>query len=129
MESFTNLNFDTLWPHLIPNPNVTIRMCPPDWLPGSHQSLQLANLLTMIGLLIAISSLPRLLFLRGMLILSNVLMIAWSSFVVCQMDVLAWNILFLVVNFVHLLILIYKLHPFIRFELCFGFTICFCLVF
>lgn len=122
MDFFANADFNAILPRFIPDQNVSFRVCSNHWSLGNHLSLQVANLCSMLGLMFVISSLSMLLYLRVMLIASNLLMIAWSWFVACQMDVLGWNVLLLVVNIVHSQILIYRLHPLIRFVFCF----CFC---
>lgn len=39
------------------------------------------------------------------------LFIAWAALFRCNMDVMVWNVVFLVINFVHLFYLLYKRRP------------------
>ena len=39
------------------------------------------------------------------------LLIAWATLYRCNLDVMVWNVVFLVVNFMHLFYLLYKRRP------------------
>lgn len=49
--------------------------------------------------------------------------IAWATLYRCNLDVMIWNVVFLLVNFLHLFFLLYKRRPVSFAPLCPGFQI------
>ncbi|KAH9396962.1 hypothetical protein TYRP_003263 [Tyrophagus putrescentiae] len=86
-----------------------------EWRMPQHIFLQLANLFLFIGLFFSSTSLYSLIFLRSMLLVSNLLTILWTWLIVCSGDLLIWQGAFAIINLGHIVILIVKLHPCLRF--------------
>ena len=94
--------------------DVTFVACS-EWHGPHHIFLQLANCVAFLGLTFASTGIKTLIFLRTMLLVSNLIIILWTWLVVCSSDLLLWNTIFAAVNLIHLIVLLVKLHPFIRF--------------
>lgn len=82
--------------------------------PAHHLYFQLGNALFLIAFLAPHSS-HSALCARCALVIGSILLTMWGYLVECQADVVVWNGSFLVINFVYLLILLYRLRP-IRFD-------------
>nr|XP_027204590.1 blood vessel epicardial substance-like [Dermatophagoides pteronyssinus] len=86
-----------------------------DWNGPHHIFLQLANFFLFIGLFFGSIKIYSIIFLRSMILVGNLLTILWTWLVSCSTDLLLWNLIFAFLNFIHIIILFFKLHPFIRF--------------
>ncbi|KAL8581761.1 hypothetical protein ACOMHN_043179 [Nucella lapillus] len=73
-----------------------------EWQDSQHTLFQLANLCTAIAFLTPVTFRFHLVFLRAMLLLSFLLLTLWSGLFVCLPDLLAWSLLFLMLNAAHL---------------------------
>ncbi|CAL1538522.1 unnamed protein product [Lymnaea stagnalis] len=82
-----------------------------DWQDAQHTLFQLANLCAAVSLLTPSSFRHHLLFLRGLLLIAFLLFVLWAGLFVCMLDVLAWNCVFFVVDFVHIVCLAYTNIP------------------
>lgn len=85
-----------------------------DWNGPHHIFLQLANFFLFIGLFFGSTKIYSIIFLRSMILVGNLLTILWTWLVSCSTDLLLWNLIFAFLNFIHIIILFFKLHPFIR---------------
>ncbi|XP_054165891.1 popeye domain-containing protein 2-like [Oppia nitens] len=55
------------------------------------------------------------LYLRVCLTIGCLLIWLWAWVVTCEADIIVWNVLFTTINAIHVIIIIWKLHPFVRF--------------
>jgi hypothetical protein len=103
-----------------PGPNLPI--VPPSFLNGvltcqpyegiyvNHIYFQLANAFFLLSHL-ASSGLHGVLYLRCTLLVGCTFLALWAWTVVCWLDAALWNGLFVVINFVHVCTLLYRLRP------------------
>ncbi|KAI1292819.1 Blood vessel epicardial substance [Halotydeus destructor] len=84
-----------------------------NWMPPNHVLFQMANTFFFASLF-APTSLCGHLYLRSCLTIGSIFM-SLFAYAVCSVDMLAWNILFTVINALYVAVITYKLHPFIRF--------------
>ncbi|XP_069743565.1 blood vessel epicardial substance isoform X1 [Narcine bancroftii] len=82
-----------------------------NWKEIHHLIFHLANICFAIGLLIPTTVKSHMILLRGMLTAGCALFIAWAVFYRCALDIVIWNSLFLVLNMMHLIYLLYKRRP------------------
>ncbi|XP_015792564.1 popeye domain-containing protein 3 [Tetranychus urticae] len=75
---------------------------------------QLANGLIFVSYM-ASTSLAGLLFMRCCLVIGSLCLALWAYINVCSIDTVLWNLLFFMAHAVYIFILVYKLHPFIKF--------------
>ncbi|XP_045901761.1 blood vessel epicardial substance [Micropterus dolomieu] len=77
-----------------------------------HQLLfHLGNLSLLLGLVIPTTMGLHMILLRLFLMTGCGLFIVWATLYRCNLDVMVWNMVFLVVNFMHLFFLLYKRRP------------------
>lgn len=84
------------------------------WQQSHHVYFQVANALFLIAFLSPHKSYGFLMA-RCALVFASILMTMWSYLIQCSLDALIWSGLFLLVNFIYLSVLIYRMRP-IRFE-------------
>lgn len=84
------------------------------WQQVNHVYFQVANALFLIAFLAPHKSYGFLLA-RCALVIGSILMTLWSYLIECSLDALIWSGLFLAVNFLYLLVLMYQMRP-VRFE-------------
>ncbi|XP_061614500.1 blood vessel epicardial substance isoform X1 [Phyllopteryx taeniolatus] len=82
-----------------------------EWEQAHHVLFHLGNMSLMLGLLIPTMLGLHMILLRLLLVTGCGFFIAWATLYRCNMDVMVWNVVFLVVNFMHLLFLLYKRRP------------------
>ncbi|XP_076466157.1 LOW QUALITY PROTEIN: popeye domain-containing protein 1-like [Babylonia areolata] len=82
-----------------------------DWQEAQHTLFQLANLCMAVSFLTPSSFRFHLLFLRCMLLLSFGLLAVWGALFMCMADVLAWNLLFFLLDLGHIVWLVYRHLP------------------
>ncbi|XP_072911442.1 popeye domain-containing protein 1 [Hemitrygon akajei] len=82
-----------------------------NWKEIHHLTLHLANICFAIGLLIPTTVKIHMILLRGMISVGCALFIAWAVFYRCALDIVIWNSLFLILNMMHLIYLLYKKRP------------------
>ncbi|XP_066539662.1 blood vessel epicardial substance-like isoform X1 [Hoplias malabaricus] len=89
-------------------PNVT--SCQ-EWEKVHHLLFHLGNLSLLVGLLIPTTVGLHMILLRLLLMTGCSLFITWTTLFRCTLDVLVWNSVFLLVNFMHFFFLLYKRRP------------------
>ncbi|XP_043117736.1 blood vessel epicardial substance isoform X2 [Puntigrus tetrazona] len=82
-----------------------------DWEQSHHLLFHLANLSLGLGFLIPTTIALHMIFLRLLLMTGCSLFIAWATLYRCTLDVMVWNVVFLLVNFMHFFFLLYKRRP------------------
>ncbi|KAM4567664.1 popeye domain-containing protein 1 [Fundulus diaphanus] len=82
-----------------------------EWEQAHHMLFHLGNLSLLLGLVIPTTVGLHMILLRLFLLTGCCLFIAWASLYRCNLDVMVWNVVFLVVNFMHLFFLLYKRRP------------------
>ncbi|XP_035989234.1 blood vessel epicardial substance isoform X1 [Fundulus heteroclitus] len=82
-----------------------------EWEQAHHMLFHLGNLSLLLGLVIPTTLGLHMILLRLFLLTGCCLFIAWASLYRCNLDVMVWNVVFLVVNFMHLFFLLYKRRP------------------
>ncbi|XP_037130006.1 blood vessel epicardial substance [Syngnathus acus] len=82
-----------------------------EWEHAHHLLFQLGNMSLLLGLVIPTTLGLHMILLRLLLVTGCGFFIAWATLYRCNMDVMVWNVVFLVVNFMHLMFLLYKRRP------------------
>ncbi|XP_069028095.1 uncharacterized protein [Embiotoca jacksoni] len=82
-----------------------------EWEQVHHLLFHLGNVSLLLGLLIPTTVGLHMILLRLLLMTGCGLFIAWATLYRCNLDVMVWNVVFLVVNFMHLFYLVYKRRP------------------
>ncbi|XP_058503147.1 blood vessel epicardial substance [Solea solea] len=82
-----------------------------EWEQTHHVLFHLGNLSLLLGLVIPTTVGLHMILLRLMLMTGCGLFILWATLYRCNMDVMVWNVVFLVINFMHLFYLLYKRRP------------------
>lgn len=82
-----------------------------DWQEAQHALFQLANLCLIISFLTPSSFRHHAFCLRVIISFGYLFFGLWAGVFVCMPDVVAWNIVFFIVNFSHLVYLGYKMFP------------------
>ena len=82
-----------------------------DWLDAQHALFQLANLCMVISFLTPSNFRHHCFFLRLMLNFGFLFLVIWSAVFICMPDVLAWNLVFMLVNMLHLAYLGFQIIP------------------
>ncbi|XP_053212946.1 popeye domain-containing protein 3-like isoform X2 [Panonychus citri] len=91
-----------------------LNLCDPSSGLINEPLFQLANGFILISYLTS-TSLVGLLFMRCCLIIGSLCLALWAYINVCSIDSVIWNLLFFIIHAVYVFILLYKLHPFIKF--------------
>lgn len=82
-----------------------------EWEQAHHLLFHLGNLSLLLGLIIPTTMSLHMILLRLLLTTGCGLFIAWATLYRCNLDVMVWNVVFLLVNFMHLFFLLYKRRP------------------
>ncbi|XP_078504570.1 popeye domain-containing protein 1 isoform X1 [Lissotriton helveticus] len=82
-----------------------------NWREIHHLVFHLANMCFAAGLLIPTTLNFHMIFLRGLLCLGCSFFIIWASLYRCAIDIVIWNSVFLCVNLMHFVYLVYKKRP------------------
>ncbi|XP_076827935.1 popeye domain-containing protein 1-like isoform X1 [Brachyhypopomus gauderio] len=82
-----------------------------DWQKSHHLLFHLGNLSLVVGLLIPTTIGLHMILLRLLLMTGCSLFIVWATLYRCTLDVMVWNVVFLLVNFMHFFFLLYKRRP------------------
>ncbi|KAG7336126.1 hypothetical protein KOW79_000819 [Hemibagrus wyckioides] len=82
-----------------------------EWEKAHHLLFHLGNLSLVVGLLIPTTVGLHMILLRLLLMTGCCLFITWAALYRCTLDVLVWNAVFLLVNFMHFFYLLYKRRP------------------
>uniref|UniRef100_A0A3B4WN94 Popeye domain cAMP effector 1 n=1 Tax=Seriola lalandi dorsalis TaxID=1841481 RepID=A0A3B4WN94_SERLL len=89
-------------------PNATLCQ---EWEQTHHLLFHLGNLSLLLGVVIPTTLGLHMILLRLLLITGCGLLISWATLYRCNLDVMVWNVVFLVVNFMHFFFLVYKRRP------------------
>lgn len=81
------------------------------WEQTHHLLFHLGNLSLLLGLLIPTTLGLHMITLRVLLMTGCSFMIGWATFYRCNLDVMVWNVVFLMINLLHLTFLLYKRRP------------------
>ncbi|XP_042345413.1 blood vessel epicardial substance [Plectropomus leopardus] len=82
-----------------------------EWEQAHHLLFHLGSLSLLLGLVIPTTLSLHMILLRLLLMTGCGLFIIWATLYRCNLDVMVWNVVFLVVNFMHLSFLLYKRRP------------------
>ncbi|XP_029593009.1 blood vessel epicardial substance isoform X2 [Salmo trutta] len=82
-----------------------------EWEEAHHLLFHLGNLSLLLGLVIPTTLTLHMILLRLMLMTGSCLFIIWATLYRCNLDVMVWNVVFLLVNFMHFFYLVYKRRP------------------
>ncbi|XP_060725201.1 blood vessel epicardial substance isoform X1 [Tachysurus vachellii] len=82
-----------------------------EWEKAHHLLFHLGNLSLVVGLLIPTTVGLHMILLRLLLMTGCCWFIIWAALYRCTLDVLVWNAVFLIVNFMHFFYLLYKRRP------------------
>lgn len=82
-----------------------------NWREIHHLVFHLANMCFAAGLVIPTTLNFHMIFLRGLLCLGCSFFIIWASLYRCAIDIVIWNSVFLCVNLMHFVYLVYKKRP------------------
>uniref|UniRef100_A0A8C4RK68 Popeye domain cAMP effector 1 n=2 Tax=Erpetoichthys calabaricus TaxID=27687 RepID=A0A8C4RK68_ERPCA len=82
-----------------------------NWKEVHHLVFHLANVCFAVGLVIPTTLSLHMIFLRTLLMIGCALFVAWATLYRCALDIVIWNSVFLLVNFLHFLYLVYKRRP------------------
>ncbi|XP_039973885.1 blood vessel epicardial substance [Xiphias gladius] len=104
----TLASFPTASPGVPAVPNAT--SCQ-EWEQAHHILFHLGNLSLLLGLVLPTTLGLHMILLRLLVMTGCGLFIAWVTLYRCTLDVMVWNVVFLVVNFMHLFYLLYKRRP------------------
>ncbi|XP_078255978.1 popeye domain-containing protein 1 [Rhinoraja longicauda] len=81
------------------------------WKEIQHLVFHLANMCLAVGLLIPTTIKVHMILLRGMISVGCAFFIAWAVLYRCALDIMIWNSLFLILNMMHFIYLLYKRRP------------------
>ncbi|KFP51450.1 Blood vessel epicardial substance, partial [Cathartes aura] len=82
-----------------------------NWKEIHHLVFHVANICFAVGLVIPTTLNLHMIFLRGLLTIGCALFIIWATLYRCALDIMIWNSVFLVVNLLHFIYLVYKRRP------------------
>ncbi|GIY65805.1 popeye domain-containing protein 3 [Caerostris extrusa] len=98
----------------LPASNVTDYLnwthCLGQWLPPNHVLFQIANIFLFLSYLAPVG-IHGLLYLRTCLMIGSIFFALWGWVILCALDTFIWNAVFTVINFIHVVILLYMLRP------------------
>ncbi|XP_056289592.1 blood vessel epicardial substance isoform X2 [Pseudoliparis swirei] len=89
-----------------------------EWEQTHHLLFHLASLSLLLGLGIPTTLGLHMILLRLLLMTGCGLFIVWATLYRCNLDVMVWNVVFLVINFMHLFFLLYKRRPRLTGQFC-----------
>ncbi|XP_061074513.1 blood vessel epicardial substance isoform X1 [Conger conger] len=81
------------------------------WEEAHHLLFHLGNLFLALGLVIPTTLGLHMILLRVMFMTGCCLFIAWATLYRCALDIMIWNVVFLIINFMHFFYLLYKRRP------------------
>ncbi|CAG2118501.1 unnamed protein product, partial [Medioppia subpectinata] len=84
------------------------------WKRPNHVLFQTANVFLLMAYL-ATNSVFGVLYLRSCLTIGCLFLSLWGWIVLCESDIIVWNVIFTAINAIHVICIVWKLHPFIRF--------------
>jgi len=84
------------------------------WKRPNHVLFQTANVFLLMAYL-ATNSLFGVLFLRSCLSIGCLFLSLWAWIVLCESDIIVWNVIFTAINAIHVICIVWRLHPFVRF--------------
>ncbi|XP_065591645.1 blood vessel epicardial substance [Cyrtonyx montezumae] len=82
-----------------------------NWKEIHHLVFHVANICFAAGLIIPTTLNLHMICLRGLLTIGCALFIIWATLYRCALDIMIWNSVFLVVNLLHFIYLVYKRRP------------------
>ncbi|XP_025055001.1 blood vessel epicardial substance isoform X10 [Alligator sinensis] len=82
-----------------------------NWKEIHHLVFHVANTCFAAGLVIPTTLNFHMIFLRSLLTIGCTMFIIWATFFRCAVDIMIWNTVFLVINFLHFIYLVYKRRP------------------
>lgn len=82
-----------------------------EWEQTHHLLFHLGSLSLLLGLLTPTTLGLHMILLRLLLMTGCGFFIVWATLYRCNLDVMVWNVVFLVINFMHLFFLLYKRRP------------------
>ncbi|XP_077159218.1 popeye domain-containing protein 1-like isoform X3 [Paroedura picta] len=82
-----------------------------NWREIHHLVFHMANICFAIGLVIPTTFNLHMIVLRAMLTIGCALFIIWATLFRCALDIMVWNAVFLLVNVLHFIYLVYKKRP------------------
>ncbi|KAJ8290878.1 hypothetical protein GJAV_G00018730 [Gymnothorax javanicus] len=81
------------------------------WEETHHLLFHLGNFFLALGLVVPTTLGLHMILLRVMFMTGCCLFIAWATLYRCALDIMIWNVVFLIINFMHLFYLLYKRRP------------------
>lgn len=96
-----------------PSPSTPSSLSPDcvEWRQAQHLLYQLSSMCMAIAFLVPNSFVHHVVCLRGLLALGSLFMLIWGASLVCHSDVLAWHLVFLLVNLGQLAYMTYSTWP------------------
>ncbi|KAJ4931096.1 hypothetical protein JOQ06_025395 [Pogonophryne albipinna] len=82
-----------------------------EWDQAHHLLFHLGSLALLLALALPSTMSLHMILLRLLLMTGCALFILWATLYRCNLDVMVWNVVFLLVNFMHLFFLLYKRRP------------------
>ena len=82
-----------------------------DWKDSQHVLYQLANLGFAVAFLVPGTFSSHGPLLRGLVCCGCIFVVLWGGTITCRVDIIAWHVVFLVINTAHLLYAIYDAYP------------------
>lgn len=82
-----------------------------EWEGSHHLLFHLGNLALLLGLLIPTALALHMTMMRLLMMTGCSFFIAWAALYRCRLDVMVWNVVFLVINFLHFFFLLYRRRP------------------
>uniref|UniRef100_A0ACB8GCU5 Uncharacterized protein n=1 Tax=Sphaerodactylus townsendi TaxID=933632 RepID=A0ACB8GCU5_9SAUR len=82
-----------------------------NWREIHHLVFHMANICFAIGLVIPTTFNLHMIVLRAMLTTGCALFIIWATLFRCALDIMVWNVVFLLINLLHFIYLVYKKRP------------------
>ncbi|KAI4810935.1 hypothetical protein KUCAC02_013862 [Chaenocephalus aceratus] len=82
-----------------------------EWDQAHHLLFHLGSLALLLALALPSTMSLHMILLRLLLMTGCALFIVWATLYRCNLDVMVWNVVFLLVNFMHLFFLLYKRRP------------------
>ncbi|XP_062980910.1 blood vessel epicardial substance isoform X1 [Elgaria multicarinata webbii] len=82
-----------------------------NWREIHHLVFHMANICFAVGLVIPTTFYLHMIVLRAMITIGCALLIIWATLFRCALDIMIWNTVFLILNLLHFLYLLYKRRP------------------
>ncbi|GFY62099.1 blood vessel epicardial substance-A [Trichonephila inaurata madagascariensis] len=110
MENVTLTLLETSLPNATLSNDLSWIHCLGQWLPPNHILFQIANVFLFLSYLAPVG-IHGLLYLRTCLMIGSIFFALWGWVVLCALDTFIWNAVFTLINFIHVIILLYMLRP------------------